>query len=102
MAAGSTTQKSGANSGEQSQKVNREIVNEIYCALVLLGAESDLLGAVGSWGDSLPDEHVLSNIRAWNDATLKEITGRIEHYGMSSRHLACNQGEDLGNARLAH
>ena len=61
------------------RKMNREIVNEIYRAFALLGAEADLLGTVGSWGDSLPDEHVLANLRAWNNVTLKELKGRIEH-----------------------
>lgn len=64
--------------------VNQEIVVEIYLALVLLGAESDLLGTVGSWGDSLPEEDVLSGLKAWNEATLKEIKGRVEHYALSS------------------
>ena len=68
----------------QSPKVNHEIVNEIYRAFVLLGAESDLLGTVGSWGDSLSEEDVLSGLRCWNEATLKEIRLRIEHYEISS------------------
>ena len=35
----------------QNSKPNPEIVSEIYRALVLLGAQPDLLGTVGSWGD---------------------------------------------------
>jgi hypothetical protein len=64
---------------------NREIVQEIYRTLVLLGADSGLLGTVGSWGDSLPDSDVLENLRAWNSTTAQEIIGRIEHYETSSR-----------------
>lgn len=60
-----------------------EIVNEIYRALVLLGAESDLLGAVGSWRDSLSDSDVLSGLQAWNEATFNQLRGRIEHYGFT-------------------
>lgn len=70
---------------ERTNVVTRDIVAEIYRALVLLGAENDLLGTIGSWGESLPDEDVLANLRAWNDATLKQTRGRIEHYEMSSR-----------------
>lgn len=68
----------------QSQpEVRREIINELYHAFVLLGANFDLLGTVASWKDSLPDEDVLSGLRAWNTSTLEELKQRIEHYGMS-------------------
>lgn len=63
--------------------LKREIINELYRTLLLLGADNGLLGTVGSWGDSLPDEDVLANLKDWNGATLKESTARIEHYGMS-------------------
>lgn len=79
---------------ERTNAVNPEIKREIYRSLVLLGAESDLLGTVGSWGESLPDEHVLANLRSWNDATLKGARERIEHYEMISRHSGHSQDED--------
>jgi hypothetical protein len=72
----------------QNSQPNSEIVSEIYRTLVLLGAGSDLLGTVGSWGDSLSDADVLSNLTAWNAATVKELTSRIEHYETLSRRLA--------------
>ena len=40
---------------------------ELYKALDLLGAKSDLLGIVGSWGDTQDDEWVLTELRAWNE-----------------------------------
>lgn len=61
-------------------EINRSIVIEIYRAFVLLGAESDLLGNIGSWGDSLPDDQVLNGLRTWNNAKLTDIKARIEHY----------------------
>jgi hypothetical protein len=67
---------------------NQEIVAELYRALVLLGADNGLLGTVGSWGESLPDDDVLANLRGWNQATLEETTARIEHYGTTSRRPA--------------
>ena len=70
--------------------MERQIILEIYKTLALLGADFSLLGTVASWKDSLPDENVLSGIRAWNEATLSELKGRIEHYGISCPHLACN------------
>ena len=76
--------------------IQREIIGELYRALVLLGADSGLLGAVGSWGDSLPEKDVLSNLRAWNEASLAEIKERIAHYEMSCPHPVCIQGEGQG------
>lgn len=52
-------------------KVTLQITQEIYRAMESLGAQSDLLGIVGSWGDSLPPERVLSMLRAWNTETTK-------------------------------
>lgn len=80
---------------------NREIVAELYRALVLFGAGNDLLGIVGSWGDSLPDTDVLSGLRAWNAGTIADIKGRIEHYEMSCPHPACNQDERPQTLRAA-
>ncbi len=76
-----------------SDTPNREIVQELYRTLVLMGADSGLLGTVGSWGDSLSDDDVLENLRAWNSATLQEITQRIEHYETASPRQAYSRGE---------
>ena len=66
---------------------NREIIEELYRTLVLLGADDGLLGTVGSWGDSLPDKDVLAGLRGWNQATLKETTARIKHCEMTFHRL---------------
>ncbi len=63
---------------------NREIINELYKTLVLLGADNALLGTIGSWGDSLPEADVLANLQGWNEETLRETKERIEHYGILS------------------
>jgi hypothetical protein len=73
-----------------NQSLNRAIQDELCRSLALLGAGSDLLGTVGSWGDSLPDEDVLTNLRCWNDATANEIKQRIEQFGTSSRQSDCS------------
>jgi hypothetical protein len=70
---------------------HREIVGELYRTLVLLGAENELLGTVGSWRDSLSDQDVLSGLRAWNEAALAEIKGRIEHYEISCPQSDCSR-----------
>lgn len=72
--------------------MNKEILSEIYRAFVLLGAQNDLLGVIGSCG-SLPDDDVLANLRAWNMATLDEVKGRTEHYGMTFHQSGCTRVE---------
>lgn len=74
--------------------MKNEIIGEIYQSLVLLGAESDLLGTLGSWGEGLADAIVLENLRQWNDRQFAEIRGRIEHYEMTSRRFSDNPGLD--------
>ena len=39
-------------------KIDGQIKTELYKALDYLGAKFDLLGIVGSWGDTLDDEWV--------------------------------------------
>jgi hypothetical protein len=48
------------------------IKNEISRALVLLGADRELLGTVGSWGETLPDKEVLRLLKEWNARKLAE------------------------------
>jgi hypothetical protein len=69
----------------------REIIAEICRALLLLGAESDLLGTVGSWGDSLPESVVLDDLRSWNEETTKELTDRISQMRTSFPHPSHNR-----------
>lgn len=70
---------------QSNLEVKREIVLELYRSLVLLGAQGDLLGTVGSWGDTLPDEDVLAGLRAWNDGALATLKDRIKHFEISFR-----------------
>ena len=42
------------------------IKDELYVALTKLGADKKLLIAVGNWGDSLPDQHVLDLLKELN------------------------------------
>jgi hypothetical protein len=65
-ALGDTKPRFKAQGGSMST-VNSEVVSEIYKAMEKLGAGSDLLGIVGSWGDSLPEPQVLSMLRSWNE-----------------------------------
>lgn len=58
-------------------EIDIEIKNEIYWALSLLGAKSDLLSTVGSWKDTMPDEDILAGLRAWNEWKRKELSERL-------------------------
>ncbi len=70
--------------------MKNEIIHELCKALSLLGADAGLLGTVGSWGGSLPEDDVLSNLKKWNIATFSNVKERIEHYETSCRHSDCN------------
>lgn len=48
------------------EKKTREIRNEIYKTCERLGAKSDLLCVLGSWGDTMEDEEVLQDLRTLN------------------------------------
>jgi hypothetical protein len=45
--------------------IEQQIRAEIYCALEVLGADRELLGTIGSWGDTLDDAEVLSLLKEW-------------------------------------
>jgi hypothetical protein len=62
-----------------ARPVNREIVREVYKAMVFLGARSDLLSVVGSWGDSLTDAEVLHELRKGNEFAAVDLEERIGH-----------------------
>ena len=74
--------------------LHKAIVKELYGTLVLLGAQHDLLGAIGSWGTELSDNEVLEGLRAWNAEQSGEIKQRIEHYETSCPHPAHSHAGD--------
>jgi len=42
-------------------------MGEIYRAVESLGGDSQILGSIGSYGDTLPPKMVLSGLKAWNE-----------------------------------
>lgn len=75
-----------------------QIVAELYRTLLLLGADHQLLGTVGSWADGLSDEEVLSSLQAWNSATAQDFKARTEHYESTCSFRDDNLG---GNQKSA-
>jgi len=69
-----------------------EIASELYHSLGFLGARSDLLGIVGSWGDSLTDDQVLGNLKTWNAATAVELRAYIENFETTSHRQRRSRG----------
>lgn len=47
-------------------RMERAVHGELYRATQSLGAGSDLLGILGSWGDTATMEEVLEMLRAYN------------------------------------
>jgi hypothetical protein len=54
--------------------LQREMREEIYRSMVLLGADELLLGSIASWRDGITeDDDVLADLRNWNEAKLLEM-----------------------------
>jgi hypothetical protein len=53
--------------------MDQELRQELYLSLLLLGADSMLLGALESWRDGAKDKDVLADVRNWNEAKLLEM-----------------------------
>jgi hypothetical protein len=58
-------------------QIDLQIINEIVRSLSLLGGKSDILGTVGSWKDTMPDEDILAGLKAWNECKRKELSERL-------------------------
>jgi hypothetical protein len=48
--------------------MERRIKQELAKALERLGADRELLATVESWGDTIEDERVLTELERWNRA----------------------------------
>jgi hypothetical protein len=53
--------------------VEREMRQELYLSLLLLGADQILLGAAASWANGAADDEVLADLRNWNAAKVLEL-----------------------------
>jgi hypothetical protein len=64
----------------------------IYTAFMRYGAMSDMLGIIGSWGDTMPDEEIEKMLEDWLQCpdepsrceyTDDEINERLAYFGLS-------------------
>ncbi len=53
--------------------MERELRVELYLCLLLLGADSLLLGALDTWREGAEDKDVLEDVRNWNEAKVLEM-----------------------------
>jgi len=53
--------------------LQRDIREEIYRSMVLLGADELLLGSIASWRNGITERDVLADLRNWNEAKLLEL-----------------------------
>lgn len=53
--------------------MERKLRQELSLALVLLGADEVLLGAVRAWRDGAEDPETLADLRNWNEAKRAEF-----------------------------
>lgn len=44
------------------------IIRQLVVAVEKLGGDIQILAAIGSWGDTLPEEEVLALLEDWNNA----------------------------------
>lgn len=59
-----------------SKRMARRIMKELYHCVEILGGDIDLLGAVGSYGDTLPDSEVLALLQDWRKKNGKKKTDK--------------------------
>lgn len=64
--------------------IHKQIKAEIVKAIVRLGGKSDLVSTINSWGEEMPDEDTLSDLKQWNKVTLeakqKDLSNILESY----------------------
>lgn len=56
-----------------------EIIAEIAKAAEKLGANSGLIANIMSWGDTLPDNEILDNLRDWNNRRFAKTSRTLQH-----------------------
>lgn len=53
--------------------LQREVREEIYRSMVLLGADELLLASIASWRNGVAERDLLTDLRNWNEAKLLEL-----------------------------
>lgn len=66
--------------GQCLSRTQKQIIRELYLAFEGLGASSDLLSLIGSWGDTLPEEEILTMLQDYNrTGTIWKVVYPVDH-----------------------
>ena len=79
--------------------MERELRQELYLSLVLLGADPILLGALETWRGGAGDKEVLADLRNWNEAKLLEMKEWLATMSGEELQDAARRIEDYESAR---
>jgi hypothetical protein len=88
---------------ETANHLKAAVGNELAKTMQLLGAKGDLLHIVGSYGDPMDDEELLSQLRAWNAEAAGELSAslpRSQTPAMDGNNLTIEAVEDDGTVRI--
>src|SRR3954469_12061561 len=69
--------------------MQRDLRFELYLALLLLGADSILLGSLAAWRDGVDNDALIADVANWNEAKVLEM----------KEWLATMTGEELEAAQ---
>jgi hypothetical protein len=67
-------------------ELQREVREELYRSMVLLGADEILLGSIASWRDGTTERDMLADLRNWNEAKLLELKEWLSSMDGSELH----------------
>lgn len=57
---------------KQERKIHSEIIKQLHTILNAFGAKSDLLSITGSFADTMTDQEVLDDLKAWSQSKRKD------------------------------
>jgi hypothetical protein len=86
---------------ETTPDIKAALGNELAETIRLLGAKGDLLRIVGSYGDTLDEEELLSQLRAWNAKATEEFEANLPRSEkMDGSDLRIEAVDDDGTVRI--
>src|SRR3954463_16363160 len=81
--------------------MQRDLRFELYLALLLLGADSMLLGSLAAWRDGVDNDALIADVANWNEAKvleMKEWLPPMTGEGLEAAQARIRQDEGGGAA----
>jgi hypothetical protein len=82
-------------------RMNRDLRQELYLSLLLLGADPILLGALETWREGADEQDVLADVRNWNEAKRLEMKEWLATMSGAELEQARSRIHQYENARSA-